>query len=87
MIDFSKLTKLTNINLSKNSLWSEDLQNLIVLKNNKNLIIDLRNNSIIDASALLELNSSTKIYLTGNINLTQESKTKLKEKFGNNVTY
>ena len=87
MIDFSKLTKLTNINLSKNSLWSEDLQNLIVLKNNKNLIIDLRNNSIIDASALLELNSSTKIYLTGNINLTQESKTKLKEKFGNNVIY
>ncbi len=87
MIDFSKLTNLTNVDLRNNTLWSEDLENLKVLRNNTNLTIDLRNNSIIDATALLELNSNTKINLTGNINLSQDSKDKLKEHFGNNVTF
>ena len=87
IIDFSNLTNLTNLNLSNNTLWSEDLENLKVLRNNSNLTIDLSNNSIIDATALLELNSNTKIKLTGNINLSQDSKDKLKERFGNNVTF
>ncbi len=87
MIDFSKLTNLTNLNLSNNTLWSEDLENLKVLKNNTNLTIDLSNNSIIDATALLELNPDTKIILTGNINLSQDSKIKLEEHFGDNVTF
>ena len=87
MIDFSKLTNLTNLNLSNNTLWSEDLENLKVLRNNNNLTINLSNNSIIDATALLELNPNTKINLTGNINLSPESKKALTEHFGNNVTY
>ena len=87
MIDFSKLTNLTNLDLSNNTLWSEDLENIKVLRNNTNLTINLSNNSIIDASALLELNPNTKINLTGNINLSQDSKDKLKARFGNNVTF
>ena len=87
MIDFSKLTNLTTVDLSNNNLWSEDLENLKALKNNTNLKIDLINNSIIDATPLLELNSSTKINLSNNINLSQDSKDKLKAKFGNNVTF
>ena len=87
MIDFSRLTNLTNLNLSGNTLWSEDLENLKALKNNNNLTIDLSNNSIIDATALLELNPNTKINLSGNINLSADSKDKLKAHFGNNVTF
>ena len=87
MIDFSKLSNLITLNLSNNTLWSEDLENLKVLRNNNNLTINLSNNSIIDATALLELNPNTKINLTGNINLSQESKDKLKARFGNNVTF
>ena len=87
MIDFSKLTNLTNLNLSNNTLWSEDLENLKVLRNNTNLTINLSNNSIIDATALLELNPNTKINLRGNINLSQDSKDKLKARFGSNVTF
>ena len=87
MIDFSQLTNLTSLNLSGNTLWSEDLENLKVLRNNNNLTINLSNNSIIDATALLELNPNTKINLTGNINLSQDSKDKLKARFGNNVTF
>ena len=87
MIDFSKLTNLTELELNNNNLWSEDLENLKDLKNNSNLTIDLSSNSIIDASALLELNSNTKIDLRNNINLSQDSKDKLKVKFGNNVTF
>ena len=49
--------------------------------------IGLTNNSIIDATKLLDLNANSKIYLTNNVNLSQNSKTKLKEKFGNNVKY
>lgn len=87
MIDFSKLTNLTTLNLSHNMLWSEDLENLKVLKNNTNLTINLSNNSIIDATALLELNANTKINLSYNVNLSQDSKDKLQLKFGNNVTF
>ena len=86
-IDFSKLTNLTNLDLRNNTLWSEDLENLKVLRNNSNLTINLSNNSIIDATALLELNPNTKINLSGNINLSQDSKDKLKARFGNNVTF
>ena len=87
MIDFSRLTNLTNLNLSGNTLWSEDLENLKALKNNSNLTIDLSNNSIIDATALLELNPNTKINLSGNINLSADSINALKAHFGSNVTF
>ncbi len=87
MIDFSKLTNLSYLDLSNNTLWSEDLEKLKSLRNNTNLKINLSNNSIIDATALLELNSNTRIDLTGNVNLSQESKDKLKERFGNNVSF
>ena len=87
MIDFSKLTNLTNLDLSLNTLWSEDLENLKALKNNTNLTINLSNNSIIDATALLELNPNTKINLTKNVNLSTTSKQALTEYFGKNVTY
>ena len=87
MIDFSKLTNLTNLNLSSNTLWSEDLENLKDLKNNENLTINLSNNSIIDATALLELDPNTKINLSNNVNLSRDSKDKLKARFGNNVTF
>ena len=87
MIDFAKLTNLVYLDLSNNTLWSEELENLKVLKNNTNLTINLSNNAIIDATALLELNPNTKINLTGNINLSQESKDKLKSRFENNVTF
>ena len=87
MIDFSRLTNLTNLNLSNNTLWSEDLENLKALKNNSNLTIDLSNNSIIDATALLELNPNTKINLSGNINLSPDSINELKAHFGSNVTF
>ena len=87
MIDFSRLTNLTSLNLSNNTLWSEDLENLKALKNNSNLTIDLSNNSIIDATALLELNPNTKINLSGNINLSPDSINELKTHFGSNVTF
>ena len=81
------LTNLTNLNLQTSSLWSEDLEALRALKNNKNLNINLMGNSIIDASALLDLDESCKIQLKDNINLSQESKNALKAKFGTKVTY
>ena len=87
MIDFSKLNNLTRLDLSRNMLWSEDLENLKTLSNNKNLIINLDNNSIINTDALLVLDPSCKIYLRNNINLSLESKEKLKSKFGNNVLF
>ena len=87
MLDFSKLTQLEILLMNSCSLWSEDLENLKALKNNTNLTINLSNNSIIDATALLELNSNTKINLSNNVNLSQDSKDKLKAKFGNNVTF
>ena len=87
MIDFSKLKNLTNLNLSNNTLWDEDLENLKALKNNTNLTIDLSNNSIINATALLELNPNTRINLSGNVNLTKEAKEKLKGHFQERVTF
>ena len=87
MIDFSNLTNLTYLDLQNNTLWSEDLENLKALKNNEGLTIDLRNNSIKDASALYELNPSTIIDLRNNVNLTQESKSELRRIFGNNVKF
>ena len=86
-VNYSKMQNLRNLNLSNNTLWSEDLENLKSLRNNANLTIDLSNNAIIDATALLELNSNTIIYLNNNVNLSQESKDKLKAKFGNNVKF
>ena len=87
MIDLSNLTNLTSLNLSSNDLWTEDLKNLEALKNNKNLSINLRYNSIIDASSLLVFDSNCRIYLEGNINLNEESKNALKEKFGSRVYF
>ena len=85
MIDFSNLTNLVDLGLGNNSLWTSDLENLRALKSNKNLTIDLRNNTIIDARILLDLDESCKIYLGNNINLSQESKDALKAKFGNRL--
>ena len=87
MFDFSKLTNLKSLSLTGNTLWSEDLENLKALKNNKNLNLNLSNNSIINATALLELDSSTRIDLRNNVNLSNDSKDKLKAKFGNKVTF
>ena len=88
MINFSKLTNLKGLTLYNNSLWSEDLENLRALKNSSNLKrINLDINSIIDATALLDLNKSVSISLKSNINLSQDSKDKLKEHFGSNVSF
>lgn len=87
MFDFSRLTNLNNLSLEGNSLWSEDLNKLKSLKNNKNLNLNLSNNSIIDATALLELDASTRINLKNNVNLNENSKNKLKAKFNANVTF
>ena len=87
MIDFSQLTNLNYLNLSNNTLWIEDLENLKALRNNTNLTIDLSNNSIIDANALLVLDTSCKIDLRNNVNLTQESKDALRARFGSNVIF
>ena len=85
LFDLSNLTNLIYLDLSSNYLFSDDLIYVRTLKNNKNMTIDLRKNSIVDASYLLELDPSTKIYISGNVNLTQESKNALKERFGSNV--
>ena len=87
MPDFLNSKNLEILSLIGCSLWSEDLEKLKGLKDNTNLIINLQNNSIIDATALLELNPSTRIDLKGNVNLSQDSKDKLKARFGNNVTF
>ena len=87
MPDFLNLKNLEILSLKGCSLWSEDLEKLKGLKDNTNLIINLQNNSIIDATALLELNPNTRIDLKGNVNLSQDSKDKLKARFGNNVTF
>ncbi|GEM_PF-2466608 len=86
MVDFSQLSNLKQLTLNGNYLSTSDLE---VLKNlnNRTIQIGLTNNSIIDATKLLDLNANSKIYLTNNVNLSQDSKTKLKEKFGNNVKY
>ena len=85
--DFTKLTKLTNLDLSNNYLNSNDIAKLAPLKNNKNLKLDLRNNSIIDATVLLEFDPSCRILLAGNVNLSEKSKTELTKRFKDNVTF
>lgn len=87
IIDFSKLTNLTKLDLSDNTLWDEDLESLKSLKNNMNLTINLSNNSIINATALLELDRNTNIKLSGNVNLTQKAKDELKARFETRVTF
>lgn len=87
LVDFSNLKYIEYINLSDNYISSKELKKLESLSYIKNLNIDLSKNSIIDASSLLVLDKSTKIKLTENINLSQKSKEKLKERFGNNVTF
>ena len=86
MVDFSQLSNLKQLTLNNNYLSTSDLE---VLKNlnNRTMQIGLTNSSIIDAKKLLDLNENSQIYLTNNVNLSQDSKTKLKEKFGNNVRY
>ena len=86
MVDFSQLSNLKQLTLNNNYLSTSDLE---VLKNlnNKTIQIGLTNNSIIDATKLLDLNANSTIWLTNNVNLSQDSKTRLKDKFGNNVRY
>ena len=84
-VDFSKFAKLEKLTLDFNYISSNSLKNLKLPPTLS--ILNLKNNSIIDATPLLELNSSTKINLSNNINLSQDSKDKLKLKFGSNVTF
>ncbi len=87
-IEFSKLPNIKILNLSHNFLNDQDIQLLLAnMENHINLNINLSNNSIINANTLLELDSSCKIDVSGNVNLSQEAKDKLKTKFGNNVTF
>lgn len=87
MINFSNMSKLIELNLSGNYLATEDLKKLEGLKNNKNMKIDLTNNSITDINPLLVLDESTRILLKGNVNLSQEAKDRLIEKFADNVSF
>ena len=87
MIDFSNLTNLQYIELQNNYLSSDDLNKLSVLKNNTKLTLDLRKNSIIDASSLIVFQPTTIIRLSENVNLSSESKEALTERFGNNVSF
>lgn len=86
-IDFSNLKSIQQINLNGNYITSKELSKLEALKDIKNLNIELRENSIIDANSLLKLDSSSRIDLRNNVNLSQQSKDKLKEKFGDNVKF
>ena len=86
MIDFSKLNNLKQLSINNNYISTSDL-NVLNNLSNKTIQINLANNSIIDATKLLDLNANSTIWLTNNVNLSQDSKTKLKEKFGNNVRY
>ncbi len=85
-LDFSNLQTIQQIDLSGNYISSKELNKLEVLKNIKNLNINLSENSIIDASSLLVLDKTTKINLAENTNLTKESKAKLQEHF-KNITF
>ena len=84
-VDFSKFSKLESLILDFNYISSNSLKNLSLPLTLK--MLNLKNNSIIDATALLELNSNIIIYLNNNVNLSQESKDKLKARFGNNVKF
>ena len=87
MIDFSNFINLKKLSMDGNYLRTEDLENLKVLKNKKNMEIKLLHNSIIDATPLLVLDPSTLLDLRGNVNLTEESKEKLVARFGKNVRF
>ena len=86
-IDFAKLTGLTYLRSDACGLWDVDLVNLLGLKDNEDLILELSNNAIIDARVLLQFNTTCKIWLAGNQNLSQESKDALNAKFGTNVRF
>ena len=84
-IDFSRFSKLKTLTIDSSYITSNSLKKLklpITLTS-----LNLRSNTIIDATPLLKLNSNTKINLTNNINLSQDSKDKLKARFGSNVTF
>jgi len=87
MPNISKLKNLKTLNLRGNYLNNEDIKKILDLKENTNLTINLTKNSITDATVLLALNPNTKINLSENVNLSQDSKNKLKVRFGNNVTF
>lgn len=87
MPSFRNLPRLKSLSLTNCYLSTTDLNSLNDLSNNTDIILDLRNNSIIDATMLLNFDSSTVIKLENNLNLLQDSKDKLKQKFGNNVSY
>lgn len=86
-LNFSNFQTIRQIDLSGNYISSKELSKLEILKNIKNLNINLSENSIIDASSLLVLDKTTKINLAKNINLSQKSKAELEARFGNNVTF
>lgn len=87
MPDFSKMTSLETLKLESCGLWSEDLEKLLVFANKKNMSISLKNNAITDISTLLKLDPSTKLTLTGNVNISQDAKNQLTEHFGKNVSF
>ena len=84
-IDFSKFSNLKNLTIDSASITSDSLRSLKIPETLT--LLNLRKNKIIDATALLTLNSSIKIDLSNNVNLSQDSKDKMKAKFGNNVTF
>lgn len=87
LVDFSKLTQLTSLYLDSCALWTSDLENLRGLENNESLTIGLTDNRLIDPNILLEFPSECKIYLKGNINISEDFKAKLTEHFGKNVSF
>lgn len=88
-IDFSKLTNLKELTLSGNYINTDYLKDFVEkIKDNTSLAyLDLRSNSINDPTSLLKLRSNIKVYLSGNVNISQEAKNQLTEHFGNNVYF
>ena len=86
-IDFSKLVNLKTLNLANNGLWTEDIQCLGGLSNRKDIGISLQDNALIDPEILLTLDPSCSIGLKGNVNLSEQFKTRLKERFNNKVSF
>ena len=86
-INFSNLINLKSIDLNESKLWDEDIENLRGLRNLKNVSINLSSNRIRNATALFDLDPSTKISLGKNVDLTKETKEKLQERFGSNVSF
>ena len=86
-VNLACFPNLQKIDLRGNNLTSNSLVAFKPLEGRKNLKVYLPNNSIIDATYLLGLDPSTYIGLESNINLSQDSKEKLKERFKNNVSF